>query len=163
MVSQNTIVLGVSLPNPSINSTSQSNCFNMSVRATLFIENRRLHLFGLTNNWMGSFIVRSSMTVLSVILSVVPVSAKTGVPTINKIHKTPMLGKQHSPPPPLPLWSFDSKVSATAEYILGSYAICWVITLFFSQNEFAQLRYFHNWSVQWYNPDCQEPILDIGK
>ena len=90
-VSENTLVLGVSLLYSSINSTSQSNCQYMSVRVTLFIENRRLHLFGLTNNQMGSFIVSSSMAVLSVSLSEAPLQS---VPKLESLQVTKFIRYQ---------------------------------------------------------------------
>ena len=84
---------------------------------------RRLHLFGLTNNWMGSFMVRSSITALSVSLSEVPVTAKTGVPSGNKIHQmlvhwlqfTEIKRHRESTPTPFapPTCFFDNKVTPT--------------------------------------------------
>ena len=84
MVSQNTMVLGVSLPFVFIILTIQSSCFNISILPTLLIDSRRLHLFGLTNTLTGSFMASSLITVFSVSLSEVPVRANKGIPTIKQ-------------------------------------------------------------------------------
>lgn len=60
----------------------QSNLESTSVFGTLLISNRKLVPFGLTNNFVASFIARLEHSIFCVTSSAVPVSAKTGVPKL---------------------------------------------------------------------------------